>query len=155
MEVWDLYDCNRKKINRTMERGAHFEPDTYHLVVHVCIFNTEGKMLIQKRQEDKEGWPGMWDLTVGGSAISGETVQMAAERETLEEIGLEVNLSRYRPSLTMSFKNGFDDYFLIHMDIDTASLTVPSFEVEQVKWAGLDDILSMIDGKKFVPIIII
>lgn len=29
----------------------------------------------------------MWDLTVGGSAISGDTSQMAAEREVYEEIG--------------------------------------------------------------------
>lgn len=151
MEIWDLYDCDRQKINRTMERGAPFEPNTYHLVVHVCIFNTEGEMLVQKRQEDKEGWPGMWDLTVGGSAVSGDTAQIAAERETLEEIGLELDLAGSRPFLTMPFENGFDDYFFINKDINIASLAIPSLEVEQVEWAGLDDILSMIDRGVFIP----
>ncbi len=151
MEIWDLYDCNRQKIKQTMVRGESFEPETYHLVIHVCIFNHEGEMLIQKRREDKEGWPGMWDLTVGGSAISGDTVQMAAERETLEEIGLELDLSGCRPFLTLPFSNGYDEYFILNMDVEASSLLVPSAEVEQVEWAGLEDILTMIEEGKFIP----
>ena len=87
MELWDIYDKNRNKTGKTMIRGQQYKDDSYHLVVHVCIFNGEGKMLIQQRQPFKEGWPDLWDITVGGSAVSGESSEKAAEREVLEEIG--------------------------------------------------------------------
>ncbi|MCG4775257.1 NUDIX domain-containing protein, partial [Lawsonibacter sp. DFI.5.51] len=69
------------KTGETMVRGSKFKENTYLLVVHVCIFNLEGKMLIQQRQPFKDVWPNMWDITVGGSAVSGDTSQLAAERE--------------------------------------------------------------------------
>ena len=38
MELWDLYDKNRKLTEHTMVRGDEMQPDTYHLVIHVAIF---------------------------------------------------------------------------------------------------------------------
>lgn len=73
MELWDVYDINRNKTNKTMVRGESFAKGNYHLVVHVCVFNSKGEMLIQQRQPFKEGWPNMWDITVGGSATKGDT----------------------------------------------------------------------------------
>ncbi|MDF2947990.1 MAG: hydrolase, partial [Bacillales bacterium] len=78
MELWDVYEINRNKTNKTnktMVRGESFEKNNYHLVVHVCVFNSNGEMLIQQRQPFKEGWSNMWDITVGGSAIKGDTSQ--------------------------------------------------------------------------------
>ena len=81
MELWDLYTENREKTGKTMVRGEKQPNGYYRLIVHICIFNDECKMLIQQRQPFKDGWSGMWDLTVGGSVIAGETTQMAAQRE--------------------------------------------------------------------------
>ena len=88
MELWDVYDKDRVKTGETMERGSAFADGAYHLVVHVCIFNSKGEMLIQQRQPFKEGWPNLWDLTVGGSAVAGESSGEAAKRELFEEIGI-------------------------------------------------------------------
>ena len=88
MELWDVYDKDRIKTGKTMVRGAEFAPDSYHMVVHVCMFNSRGEMLIQQRQPFKEGFPNLWDITVGGSATAGDSSQDAIEREVFEEIGL-------------------------------------------------------------------
>src|SRR5690606_20150891 len=93
MELWDVYDKNRNLTGRTMKRGSTFKEGDYHLIIHVCIFNSKNEMLIQQRQPWKKGWPNMWDITVGGSALSGETSTGAAERETFEEIGYKIDLS--------------------------------------------------------------
>ena len=42
------------------------------MVVHVCIFNSKGEMLIQKRADDIVRWPGYWDVSVGGGASAGD-----------------------------------------------------------------------------------
>lgn len=151
MEIWDLYDKDRIKTGETMVRGSKFKENTYHLVVHVCIFNLEGKMLIQQRQPFKDGWPNMWDITVGGSAVSGDTSQLAAEREVYEEIGYKLSLDGIRPSLTINFDKGFDDIYLIQKDVDILKLKLQYEEVQSVKWASKEEILSMIDEEIFIP----
>ncbi|MCR1877281.1 NUDIX domain-containing protein [Paraclostridium bifermentans] len=151
MEIWDLYDKDRIKTGETMVRGSKFKENTYHLVVHVCIFNLEGKMLIQQRQPFKDVWPNMWDITVGGSAVSGDTSQLAAEREVYEEIGYKLSLDGIRPSLTINFDKGFDDIYLIQKDVDISKLKLQYEEVQSVKWASKEEILSMIDEEIFIP----
>lgn len=151
MEIWDVYDKDRTLTGKTMIRGEKFRDGEYHLVVHVCIFNAYGEMLIQQRQPFKIGWPNMWDITVGGSALSGDTSKGAAEREVLEEIGYRLNLENVRPSLTINFENSFDDIYLIEDDIDINRLNLQYEEVQQVKWATNKEILAMIDNKEFIP----
>lgn len=151
MELWDMYDINRNKINRTLARGEELQPGDYHLVVHVCIFNSNGDMLIQQRQSFKEGWPNMWDLTVGGSAIAGDTSQTAAQRELYEEIGLKLDFQHIRPHLTINFERGFDDIYLIEKNVQLHTLTLQYEEVQNVKWASKEDILAMIKNGEFIP----
>ena len=93
MEFWDLYDIDRRATGEMHPRGERMPEGRYHLVVHVVIFNTQGEMLILQRQPFKEGWPNMWEVTVGGSAIAGDTSRTAAQREVLEEIGLRIDLT--------------------------------------------------------------
>lgn len=151
MELWNVYDVNRNKTNRTMVRGEEFEPGDYHMIVHVCIFNAKGEMLIQQRQPFKQGWSNMWDVTVGGSATAGDTSQMAAQRETFEEIGIELDFSELRPHLTVNGEYRFNDIYLIESEVDIHKLTLQPEEVQNVKWASLDEILQMIESGEFIP----
>lgn len=151
MEYWDIYDINRKKTGETMLRGSEFADGAYHLVVHICIFNEKGEMLIQQRQPFKEGWPNMWDITVGGSAVTGDSSQKAAERELFEELGVEVNLNGIRPKLTVNFDRGFDDIYLIEKNIKISDLRFQYEEVQNAKWASREEILEMIEKKEFIP----
>lgn len=133
-----------------MERGGEFGNDEYHLVIHVCIFNKKNEMLIQQRQPWKKGWSNMWDITVGGSALSGETSHEAAERETFEEIGYTIDLSNKRPFFTINFEVGFDDYYLIEREIDITNLKLQYEEVQRVKWASKDEIKQLVKEGTFI-----
>ena len=59
-EMWDLYDRNRKMLDRKAERGTKLSDDEYHLVTNAWIRNTEGKFLISQRVEWK-AHPLMWE----------------------------------------------------------------------------------------------
>ncbi len=151
MEIWDLYTKDRIKTEETMVRGEKITKGFYRLVVHVCIFNSRGEMLIQQRQPFKSSWSNMWDITVGGSAISGDTSQSAAEREVYEEIGYKLSLDGIRPALTINFEDGFDDMYLIKKDIEISDLYLQYEEVKAVKWASKEEILKLIDEEIFIP----
>ena len=151
MELWDLYTKDRDRANQTMVRGTELPEGLYHVVVHLCLFNSKGEMLIQQRQPFKEGWPDMWDITVGGSAVSGVSSWQAVERETKEELGLELDFSDMRPALTVSFHDGFDDMYVFTKDIDLNDLKLQEEEVQAVKWADKDEILKMLEEGVFIP----
>ena len=151
MELWDLYDRDRIKTGLTHPRGTPLPEDHYHMVVHVVIFSTDGRMLIQQRQPFKEGWPDMWDVTVGGSAIAGDTSASAAARELHEELGLVVDLEYERPKITLHFSVGFDDIYTLIWDVDLSSLVLQESEVQAAKWATEEEIHQMIDAGFFIP----
>ena len=151
MELFDLYTADRKKTDCTMVRGEPTPEGYYRLVVHVCIFNPEGKMLIQQRQPFKSGWSNLWDVSVGGSAVSGDTSQSAAERETREELGLSIDLEGIRPTLTIHFEHGFDDIYVLTQAVDLSLLRLQYEEVQAVRWASKEEILRMIDNGQFIP----
>lgn len=151
MELWDIYNRDRQITGDTMERGSVFPEGALHLVVHICIFNSQGEMLIQQRQPFKEDWAGLWDITVGGSAVAGDSSQVAAERELLEEIGYTVDFSNVRPHFTINYDHGFDDFYLLEADVDISTLQLQAEEVKQVRWATKEDIKGLISSGSFLP----
>ncbi len=150
-EMWDIYDENRNLTGKLHRRGEPMKSGEYHLVVHVCIFNSKNELLIQRRQPFKSGWPNMWDVTVGGSAIAGDNSQGAAMRETKEELGLTIDLSKVRPHFTINFENGFDDFYLITQEVEINTLTLQPEEVREVKWVNKEELLQMMEKGEMVP----
>lgn len=151
MELFDVYDKERKIIYTGREKGSVLAKGEYKLVVHVCIFNSKGEMLIQQRKADKKSWPNCWDFSVGGHVISGETSAQAAERETFEELGIKLNLINERPHLTINFENGFDDIYVVNYDIDINDVNIQEEEVQNVKWASKQEVLELLDNGGFIP----
>ncbi|NSW93713.1 MAG: NUDIX domain-containing protein [Bacteroidales bacterium] len=59
-----------------------------HPVVHAHIFNSSGRLFLQKRAMTKDLLPGKWDTSVGGHFRPGEKPEDALRREIAEETGL-------------------------------------------------------------------
>ena len=151
MEIWDVYDVNRQRTGKTIARPAAWGEEKYHLIVHVGIFNTAGQMLIQKRCLSKHAWPDRWDLSAGGSALAGEDSWQAAERETMEELGLRIDLRDVRPHFSINYTRGFDDFYAVIMDADLSDLTLQPEEVSEARWATLEEIHAMERDQSFAP----
>ena len=151
MEAWDLYTKDRVKTGQTMLRGDRVPEGLFHLQVHVCIFNEQGEMLIQQRQSTKRWYAGLWDYSVGGSAVAGDTSLAAAERETLEELGLRVSLAGRKPAVTRWYGSIIDDYYILPLNVVLSDLHLQREEVQAVRWAGREDILALLAEGQFCP----
>lgn len=151
MELFDLYNPDRIPLGTTMIRGDVQPENSYRLVVHCCIFNSDGQMLIQRRQDFKEGYSGMWDISCGGSVIKGENSQTAIHRELLEELGVDIDFSDIRPKLTVHFDGGFNDIYTVIKDVKLSELTLQYEEVAEATFADLSEISNLIDSGKFIP----
>lgn len=59
-----------------------------HSVIHLYIFNSEGRVLLQKRSKNKDVQPDKLDASVGGHVAYNKKTEQALMREAKEEIGL-------------------------------------------------------------------
>ena len=85
MELWDIYDADKKVTGRTMKRNDWCLKDgEYHLTVLGVIARPDHTYLITKRVMTKAWAPGWWEVS-GGAAQAGETSEEAVRREVLKK----------------------------------------------------------------------
>lgn len=152
-ELWDIYDVNRNKTGRTVERGKPMEQDEYHIVVNVWIKGSDGRWLISKRSPNKH-YQNMWQVT-GGSAIAGEDSLTAALREAKEELGVDLNpenghLFRTTVRQYRSFSD-FLDIWIFRHDCLIENIVLQEGETCDAKWATNEEILEMEKSGEFIP----
>ena len=134
MELWDIYDKDKKPTGRTMKRNDWcLKEGEYHLSVLGVIQRPDGKYLITKRAADKAWAPGWWEVS-GGAAIAGETSEDAVKREILEETGLDVTnaeggfLFSYHRENPGEGDNYFVDVYKYHMDFTEEDIKLQTEE---------------------------
>ncbi|MDF2556545.1 MAG: hypothetical protein K0R71_373 [Bacillales bacterium] len=149
MEVWDVYDENRKLTGRTHIRGEEMQPGDFHLVVDIWIRNSKGQYLISKRHQEKP-FGQLWECT-GGSALVGDSSLDAAIREVKEELGISLAPENGKLLRTVIVSDFFRDSWFFETEIDLSDLQLQTDEVIDAKWASYEEIRSMLEENKFVP----
>ena len=103
-----------------------------------------------KRSDDKDVYPGFWEASAGGSALSGEEPLEAATRELLEETGLVpdsmelVNVLFKDPSRAMFYS------YLARVSCDKDSVTLQEGETVAYKWLDKEAFLEYVDSENTI-----
>jgi 8-oxo-dGTP pyrophosphatase MutT (NUDIX family) len=92
-ELVDVVDENDVVID-TVRRSTMRREVLRHRAVFILIRNSAGRVLIHRRSDDKDLWPGWWDVAVGGVVAAGESYEEAAVRELREEAGIDATPER-------------------------------------------------------------
>ena len=148
MERWDLYDKDRKPLNRTHVRGEAFAEGEYYVSCEIWVRNSKGEFLITKRHPDKKAG-NLWEFA-GGGTLAGETTTQSAVRELKEETGIQSQESELQLFATYQHKNYFLDLFLLNKDVQISDIVLQPGETIDAKWASEETILQMIDNEEFV-----
>jgi len=143
MERWDLLDENGNLTGKTMVRGHSMHAGQYHLVVHIWIVDSKGRILLQRRALTRRLMPGVWAAT-GGSAIAGEDSETAARRELEEELSIRTAPGEMQKIAHLRRRNAFTDVWLLKRDIDETTLSLQTEEVAEVRWVGEQELRVMI-----------
>lgn len=132
-EKWDLFDENRKPLDRQHTRGFEMIPGEYHTVVGIWVVNDNNEILLTLRHPDKEDYPGLWENT-GGSVLSGETSRQGAARELYEETGIEVSENELAYLGTNREGSAFIDLYAVRKNIEISGLTMQEGETAGAQW---------------------
>lgn len=121
----------------------------WHRAAHLWIVTPDRRVLLQKRSEAKDNWPGKWDVSVAGHIGAGESAADAAVREALEEIGLEIDARELQHIGTLAeqavlnggtyFDNELQEIFLLRRDVRPDDLSIGD-EVADVAFVTLDEL---------------
>lgn len=151
-EYWDLYDENRKPVNRVIKRGATIPEGLYHIVVTVWLRDKQGRFLMSKRSEKKRWCPGMWEAT-GGAVDSGETSIQGDVREVREELGITLypKNGKLVRSVRSDAMQDFYDVWLFDFDGDIKDIVLQEEEVSEARFMTIEEIDKLWeDGKLHV-----
>lgn len=92
-EVFDIVDIDDKVIGQRTRRECNSNPRLIHRSVFILVYNDNNQVLWQKRSLTKDKSPGLWVTSVSGHVDAGEDYLQTAQRETMEELGVDLPLS--------------------------------------------------------------
>ncbi len=121
-----------------------------HRTVFVAVLDGAGeRVLVHRRADWKDVWPGRWDLAFGGICDVGEGWVEAAGRELAEEAGLAAPLvaggqGAYEDEAVAEVAHGF----LARSDDEPTS---PDAEVAEVAWVPVAGLRPWVGERDVVP----
>lgn len=156
MELWDIYDENKQRTGRTMQRNDwNMKEGEDHLTVLGVVMRPDGKFLISKRVDTKAWAPGWWEVS-GGAAMAGEESREAVNREVLEETGLDVSgcedgyLFTYRRDNPDEGDNYFVDVYRFVLDFAEEDVHMQEAETAGFRMAEKSEIESLAEQGIFL-----
>lgn len=144
-EIVDVVDRNDAKIGVATRKLVH-ETGAWHRGIHILVFDSQERILIQRRSAKKDKSPGYLDLSVSEHAVAGETFEETARRGLREELGIEgVPLT---PVLKFRMAYGPADNMisvLFHSRFSGETRSDPS-EVEEMVPFEIEELRSVVAG---------
>ncbi len=101
-ELFVIVDKNDKILGFEKRSKCHHDKSLIHRAIGVVIFNNQGKVLLQKRSENKDVFPGFYTISCSGHVGKGEEYLESAKRELKEELGVEIRLDFCKKFISQS-----------------------------------------------------
>jgi 16S rRNA (adenine1518-N6/adenine1519-N6)-dimethyltransferase len=143
-EIFDVVDADDRLIGQAPRSDVHAR-GLLHRAVHIFVFDSAGRLLIQRRSSAKDEFPLCYTSSASGHVSAGETYDETAPRELAEELGLTAPLERLtkfaaRPELAR-------EHTVLYRTTTDQPPRPDRAEIDQVRWMTLDEIDSLLEGE--------
>ncbi|DAC59271.1 MAG TPA: isopentenyl-diphosphate delta-isomerase [Candidatus Poseidoniaceae archaeon] len=159
-----LVDEQDSAIGKASKVSAHYQAGLLHRAFSVLLFDTNGKLLLQKRADDKVTFPGVWANSCCSHPLSSDHeseltdalgVKRAAVRKLHQELGIapsELNIDDFHFITKMMYSSRMnadwiereiDHILIIQADV---TVTLNENEVSEIKWVTQDELQNILAG---------
>lgn len=165
MELLDIVDEQGIPTGETIERTLAHEQGILHRTSHVWIMREKKgriQVLLQKRSEEKDSYPGCYDISSAGHIPAGVDFLPSAIRELEEELGLSVpqEVLVYCGQRRFQFQqifhgkpfydNQVSNIYLLWLDKEPEEFLLQKEEVSAVRWFDFQDCIQQVE-KNTIP----
>lgn len=149
MEIFDIVDEQGLPTGETVEREVAHARGIRHRTAHVWLLRRRvGRLqiLLQKRSEDKDSFPGCYDISSAGHIPAGVDFISSALRELQEELGVtaraeDLHLCGRRHIHYEAFFHNkpfvdeqISNVYILWLDQEPENFTLQAEEVTEVRW---------------------
>ncbi len=151
-----LVDWDDHVIGKTSKLEAHEKGGRLHRAISVLIFDSKGRMLLQRRALSKYHAPGLWTNACCSHPRPGEATDVAAHRRLQEEMGIDCPL---RETFTFTYEvpvgNGLTEREFDHVFVGTfdGPAQPDPAEVAETRWVTLSELYDTVrlDSPGYTP----
>lgn len=148
-EIFPIVDEAGNVVGSATRGECHGGSKLLHPVVHLHVFDRDGRLYLQKRPEWKDIQPGKWDTAVGGHIDYGEETVDALFREAREELGLLEFRSEFM--LRYVFESSRERELVNAYRTTVDFIPEPSDELDGGRFWSREEILASIGNDVFTP----
>ena len=148
-ELFYLVDDSDQVLGSVSRLEAHQSQTLKHRSVFVLVFTDKEEFILQKRSQSKDSFPGFWTVSASGHVSYGQSYLEAAQRELMEELGLDLDLEEL-----------YKDYFVEEREFATvfqAHLSTKDLinfdreEIEVLSFVKIKDLEKFVKENKLTP----
>lgn len=160
-EMLSIVDDNDEIIGERTREEIHRD-GLLHREIHVCFITPNKELIFQHRAKDKDTFPDLLDVTVGGHVEIGDSYEETAIKETEEETGVKINASdlifidkikkRSKDEVTGKVNNAFKSVYLYFYKGNLADLKIEEGKSLGFEVWPIDKLfnLSEVEKNKFI-----
>jgi isopentenyl-diphosphate Delta-isomerase len=135
-------------INSNTRENCHAGDGILHRAITVFIFNDKNEILLTRRSNLKELWPGFWDTSFSTHVYNNETYEQSAEKRVVEELGFLCKL-KYLLKFQYQAK-----YLNLGSENEVCALLIGNYngevipnidEVSEYKWISIENLKKDMD----------
>ncbi len=156
-EYLDVLNERGEKTGESFSYDEVHKKGLLHRTIHIYFINSKKQFLLQKRSHNMRAFPNYWDISVAGHISAGEMSAESAQKETREELGLDLSVSEFKFLFTIRppkffhqkdfIDNEFNDVYLVRRDVDISVMNLSKEEVNKVQWVDFKDFKKWINGE--------
>lgn len=149
-EWFPLIDETGLVVGKALRSECHSGSMLLHPVVHLHIFDKQGRLYLQRRSMSKEIQPGKWDTAVGGHVDYGETIEEALYREVREELGI----TDFEPihNFTYLFQSSVErEMVYSYRTIYEGDIVIDPEEIDEGRYWDIDEVMAHMGKGVFTP----
>jgi 16S rRNA (adenine1518-N6/adenine1519-N6)-dimethyltransferase len=137
-DIFDIVDANDQVIGSAPRSEVHAK-GLKHRAVHMLVYNANGELLIQLRSAEKDRHPNTWDSSAAGHVDSGETYEIAANRELREELGISVPELKEIGYLRACEETG-QEFVRVYETHHEGPFLPQASEIAEVRWISIPEL---------------
>lgn len=133
----------------TVTRAEMRARNLLHRSVFIVVRNDADEVLVHRRADWKDVWPGQWDLAVGGVVATGEAWELAATRELAEELGITVELTYLGEGIYAD--ESVRELSRIYAARSEGPFTLVDDEIVEIGWVPMDGLREWVATHEVCP----